>query len=301
MGRAGASRRPLAIRLRSGPCAGRGGRSRLGVPVRGGQTGAAADRPGNSLCGGGPGRWLVLERDRSPGGHVRVGGRAAFGGRGVSGVGAGSGGADEVPCVPLSGCAGASRGRLLGRRRGRVAGVRCRLYGRRIRRAGETRGEGDTLWIPAASEASFFLEAEQDLELESIAPRGVRSLDVVWEVEGGASVAASLTAESTPTLRLPLSPVGEQAANAVDDDWLASVRPARLVLRAAGAVADSGGEEMGVVLRRPRLTADARTFRLSARNSERRRRNDCPGRGSSPEVVLVELRGRDRACPSRCG
>ncbi|MDE2691875.1 MAG: sulfatase [Acidobacteriota bacterium] len=137
--------------------------------------------------------------------------------------------------------------------------------------AGETRGEGDTLWIPAASEVSFFLEPDQDLEFQwdGLAPRGVGGLDVVWEIEGTPPVAGSITPDSTPTLRLPLPPVGQQAANAVDGDWLTPLRPARLVLRAAGAVADSGGEEMGVVLRRPRLAADARTLRLPARNTER--------------------------------
>lgn len=136
--------------------------------------------------------------------------------------------------------------------------------------AGETRGEGDTLWIPAASEVSFFLEPEQDLDLQwdGIAPRGVGSLGVVWEVEGAAPVVGSITPDSTPTLRLPLPAVGEQAANAVDDDWLASVRPARLTLRAAGGAAASGGEEAGVVLRRPRLTADERDLPLPDRLAE---------------------------------
>lgn len=137
--------------------------------------------------------------------------------------------------------------------------------------AGEARGEGDTLWIPAASEVSYFLEPERDLELEweGIAPRSVRSLDVVWEVEGAAPVAGSITPESTETLRLPVPPVSEQAANTAADDWLAPLRPARLVLRAAGGGAASGGEEAGIVLRRPRLTADERPLRLPDRNAKR--------------------------------
>ncbi len=84
MGRVGASRRLGAPQLRAGAGAGGGGRSRFGVPVRRSQTGAAADRPGNAFSGGCAGRRLVLERNRSEGCHVRVGGRAAFGGRGVS-------------------------------------------------------------------------------------------------------------------------------------------------------------------------------------------------------------------------
>ena len=126
--------------------------------------------------------------------------------------------------------------------------------------AGEARGEGDTLWIPAASEVSFFLEPAQDLELrwEGSAPRGVSSLDVVWEVEGAAPVTASVTQESVPPLRLPLPPAGVQGTETAAGDWLASVRPARLTLRAAGGAAASSGEEAGVVLRGPRLTADQR-------------------------------------------
>gem|GEM_PF-453452 len=126
--------------------------------------------------------------------------------------------------------------------------------------AGEARGEGDTLWVPAASEVSFFLEPAQDLDLrwEGSAPRGVSSLDVVWEVEGAAPVTASVTQESVPPLHLPLPPAGDQGAEMSVGDWLASVRPARLTLRAAGGAAAPGGEEAGVVLRGPRLTADQR-------------------------------------------
>ncbi len=134
---------------------------------------------------------------------------------------------------------------------------------------GEARGEGDTLWIPASNEVSFFLEPEQDLELqwEDVAPRGVTSLDVVWEVEGAAPLTTSITRESAPPLRMPLLLVGNRQAQAPVDDWLASVRPARLTLRAAGGAAASG-EEAGVVLRRPRLTADERDLRLPDRPAE---------------------------------
>ncbi len=126
--------------------------------------------------------------------------------------------------------------------------------------AGEARGEGDTIWIPAASEVSFFLEPAQDLDLrwEGSAPRGVSSLDVVWEVEGAAPVTASITQESVPPLRLPLPPAGDRGAEMSVGDWLASARPARLTLRAAGPAAASSGEEVGVVLRGPRLTAEQR-------------------------------------------
>ncbi|MCY3932946.1 MAG: sulfatase [Acidobacteria bacterium] len=136
--------------------------------------------------------------------------------------------------------------------------------------AAEARGEGDTLWIPAASEVSFFLEPEQDLELqwEGSAPRGVPSLDVVWEVEGAAPLTASITQESAPPLHLPLRPVGDQGPEAPVDDWLAFVRPARLTLRTAGGAAASGGEEAGVVLRRPRLTVDERDLPLPDRSAE---------------------------------
>ncbi|MCY3965924.1 MAG: sulfatase [Acidobacteria bacterium] len=137
--------------------------------------------------------------------------------------------------------------------------------------AGEARGEGDTLWIPAASEVSFFLEPENELELqwEGVAPRGISSLDIVWEFEGTAPVTGSITSESTPPLRLPLPPAGEQVAHTADGDGFAPVQPARLVLRAAGGGADSGEEEAGIVLRRPRLTADARILRLPDRNAGR--------------------------------
>ncbi len=144
---------------------------------------------------------------------------------------------------------------------------------------GEARGEGDTLWIPAASEVSFFLEPEQDLELqwEGIAFRGASSLDVVWEVEDAPPVTGSITRESAPRLRLPLPPVGERGAKAAGDDrlaGLASVRPARLTLRAAGddvasaGEAASGGVESGAVLRRPRLTAAASGMQLPDRAAD---------------------------------
>lgn len=125
--------------------------------------------------------------------------------------------------------------------------------------AGEARGEGETLWIPEASEVSFFLEPEWDLDLrwESIAPRGVDGLDVVWEVEGAAPVTAVIAQESDPILHLPLPPVSERRPVAADDDP-GTVRPARLTLRAPGGVAVFGEGEAGVVLRRPRLTGDGR-------------------------------------------
>ncbi|MXZ37639.1 MAG: sulfatase [Holophagales bacterium] len=135
--------------------------------------------------------------------------------------------------------------------------------------AGGARGEGETLWIPEASEVSFFLEPESDLDLrwESIAPRGVDGLDVVWEVEGAAPVTAVIAQESDPLLHLPLPPVRERGPVAADRDP-ASVRPARLTLRAAGGVAVFGEGEAGVVLRRPRLTGDGRAGRLPDRTAD---------------------------------
>lgn len=62
----------------------------------------------------------------------------------------------------------------------------------------------------------------------AVGPRSEVGLFVAWEVEGAAPVAGSVTAESTPTLHLPLSPVGEQAANTAGDNWLAPFRAARL-------------------------------------------------------------------------
>ena len=96
--------------------------------------------------------------------------------------------------------------------------------------AGKARGEGETLWIPAASEVSFFLELEQDLELrwEGVAPRGVVGLDVVWEVEGAVPVTDFITEESAPTLRLPLPPLGEQAAASWTRPTVATLLTGRL-------------------------------------------------------------------------
>lgn len=162
--------------------------------------------------------------------------------------------------------------------------------------AGEARGEGDTLWIPAASEVSFFLEPAQDLELrwESSAPRGVNSLDVVWEVEGAAPVTGFITQESDPTMHLPLPPLGEEAANGADEDWLTSLRPSRLTLRAPAGGAASGGGDQGVVLRGPRLTADQRALPVPDRAAGLRS-SDTPGvmapssRGGArqPESILL--------------
>ena len=161
---------------------------------------------------------------------------------------------------------------------------------------GEARGEGDTLWIPAASEVSFFLEPEQDLELRwaGIAPRGVTSLDVVWEVEGAPPQTASITQESVPGLHLPLPPAGDRGPESSVDDWLASVRPARLTLRAAGGAAASGDEEAGVVLREPRLTADDRDLPTPDRAAEELSFDGAgvsgapsPGGERQPESILL--------------
>ncbi len=126
--------------------------------------------------------------------------------------------------------------------------------------AGEARGEGETLWIPEASEVSFFLEPESELDLrwESVAPRGVDGLDVVWEVEGASPVTGVIAQESDPLLHLPLPPVRELRPVAVAEERLGSLRPARLTLRVAGGVTVFGEGEAGVVLRQPRLTGDGR-------------------------------------------
>jgi len=124
--------------------------------------------------------------------------------------------------------------------------------------AGGARGEGETLWIPEASEVSFFLEPESALDLrwESSGLRGVGGLDVVWEVEGAAPVTAVIAQESDPVLHLPLPAVREPASAAAGRDRPEPLRPARLTLRAPGGVAVFGEGEAGVVLRRPRLTGD---------------------------------------------
>ncbi len=162
--------------------------------------------------------------------------------------------------------------------------------------AGKARGEGETLWIPAASEVSFFLEPEQDLELqwEGMATRGVGRLDVVWEVEGTDPLAGSITQESAPPLHLPFPPVGDRDANAAGDHWLAPVRPARLTLRATGGAAASGEEEAGVVLRRPRLTGDERGLRRPDQVAEAPPSDEAgvsrppsPGGAQQPESMLL--------------
>ena len=126
---------------------------------------------------------------------------------------------------------------------------------------GEARGEADTLWIPAASEVSFFLEPERDLELRwrGFSPRGGGGLEVVWEVEGAAPAGAVVAAGTAvardaadPVVRLPLPP------------GRADPPPAKLTLRASALrPADVGnepeaGDEAGVVLRAPRLFARMR-------------------------------------------
>ncbi|MDE2923665.1 MAG: sulfatase [Acidobacteriota bacterium] len=136
--------------------------------------------------------------------------------------------------------------------------------------AGEARGEGETLWIPEAGEVTFFLEPESELDLrwESIAPRGVDGLDVVWEVEGASPVTAVIAQDSDPVLRLPLPPVSERGSVATAHERMESLRPARLTLRAAGGVAVFGEGEAGVVLRRPRLTGNGRARLLPDRALE---------------------------------
>lgn len=158
--------------------------------------------------------------------------------------------------------------------------------------AGGARGEGETLWIPEASEVSFFLEPESDLDLrwESVAPRGVGGLDVVWEVEGASPVTGVIDQESDPVLRLPLPPVGERGPVATDQDRLGSFRPARLTLRAAGGVAVFGEGEAGVVLRRPRLTGEGRGRRLPERAAEA-----PPADEPGVEAPSAEGGGQDRA------
>jgi len=119
---------------------------------------------------------------------------------------------------------------------------------------GAARGEADTLWIPAASEVSFFLEPAHDLELQwqDLSPRGGSGLEVVWEVEGAAPASSIVTREAEPValLSLPADRGG--------------VPPARLTLRASTLRQDDpggrprSGDEAGIVLRSPRLMVRAR-------------------------------------------
>lgn len=119
---------------------------------------------------------------------------------------------------------------------------------------GAARGEADTLWIPAASEVSFFLEPEQDLELrwQGYSPRGGSVLEVVWQVEGAAPAGTVVGSDADPVVRLPLPP------GRVDPP------PAKLTLRASTFRSDDSGarsrsgDETGIVLRAPRLVARMR-------------------------------------------
>ncbi len=125
---------------------------------------------------------------------------------------------------------------------------------------GGPRGEGETLWIPVGSEAAFFLEPEQDLDLrwDELSVRGDAGLAAVWEVEGEAPAATALARSSSQPLTLP----GPAARSGAAAEGAVPFRAARLTLRAVPAAAASGtagtaGDvEAGVVLRRPRLTSD---------------------------------------------
>ncbi len=116
---------------------------------------------------------------------------------------------------------------------------------------GEARAESDTLWIPAASEVSFFLESEQDLELrwQGFSPRGGSGLEVVWEVEGAAPAGTVVGRDADTVVRLPLPP------------GRADPPPAKLTLRASARRSEDAGrqpeagDEAGIVLRAPRLVA----------------------------------------------
>ena len=133
---------------------------------------------------------------------------------------------------------------------------------------GVARGEGDTLWIPGATEVSFFLEPEREVELwwESLSPRGGSRLEVVWEVEGAEPVVATVTRDSKPVLDLSLpartgtmSEIG--ASRTRGDPWggehdVPGILPARLTLRAA-AGEPGAAEEPGVAVRSARVMAKA--------------------------------------------
>ena len=126
---------------------------------------------------------------------------------------------------------------------------------------GEPRGEADTLWIPAASEVSFFLEPERNLELrwQGLSPRGGSGLEVVWEVEDAAPAGTVVAAGAV---------VARDAADSVVRLPLPSGRagppPAKLTLRASARSPEGAGEareagdEAGIVLRAPRLVARMR-------------------------------------------
>ncbi len=133
---------------------------------------------------------------------------------------------------------------------------------------GVARGEGGTLWIPAATEVSFFLEPERDLELrwESLSARGGSRLEVVWEVEGAEPVAAAVTRDSEPVLDLPL-PAGTEIGSEIGtsrtqgdpgagEHDVPGILPARLTLRAA-AGEPGAAEEPGVAVRSARLMGKA--------------------------------------------
>ena len=69
---------------------------------------------------------------------------------------------------------------------------------------GPARGERGTLWIPAASEVSFYTETSDDLELrwEGGSVRGASALEVVWEVEGVGPKSTSVAGASGGSLAL---------------------------------------------------------------------------------------------------
>ena len=133
---------------------------------------------------------------------------------------------------------------------------------------GVARGEGGTLWIPAATEVSFLLEPERDLELrwESLSARGGSRLKVVWEVEGAEPLVAAVTRDTEPVVDLPL-PTGTEIRSQLGtsrrrgdsgggEHEIPGILPARLTLRAA-AGEPGAAEEPGVAVRSARLMGKA--------------------------------------------
>ena len=133
---------------------------------------------------------------------------------------------------------------------------------------GVARGEGGTLWIPAATEVSFLLEPERDLELrwESLSARGGSRLKVVWEVEGAEPLVAAVTRDTEPVVDLPL-PTGTEIRSQFGtsrrrgdsgggEHEIPGILPARLTLRAA-AGEPGAAEEPGVAVRSARLMGKA--------------------------------------------
>ena len=120
---------------------------------------------------------------------------------------------------------------------------------------GPARGEGGTLWIPAASEVAFYTETSDDLELrwEGVSVRGASVLEVVWEVEGVGPESTSVAGVLGGSLPLLVPRRDKTSKDAL---------PAKLTLRAGasvkalGAEGSADSEGVGVALRGARVMAE---------------------------------------------